>query len=291
MRFAVMEFEGITLVELPGWTDVYAGIAHLDTELAKRLLKYNTHNRAIRRAKVDELVRGFEADEWQLNGEACKFDSRGVMLDGQHRCTAITEVGEGAYPSVVVWGLESDSQETMDQVLKRGAFEQLTLAGIEADVTLAATIRVLIRWHDGLLFSAPRSSRVTNTNIVAWAKAHPGSVERLREFSARGYRRIIGCPPSVTMAVAHELDQIAPRTAEEFFSGLISPVGLPVGSPILALRSRLESILSSRANLPIRDLIGYYISAWNAVREGRSMAKVIGPRHGRWTPETFPVPQ
>lgn len=288
--FAKMEFEGMTLVELPGWSGVYAGVVHLDVDLAERMLKLNTHNRPIRLGKTAELKRSFEGEEWVLNGEACKFSYDNVMLDGQHRCTAVKEIGSGSYPSVVIWGLDPTSQETMDQVLKRGAFEQLILAGINADVTLGATIRLLIRWQDGLLFTAPRSSRVTNTNIVAWAKAHPDAVDRLHEYSRRGYRHIIGCPPSLSMAVAYHLDQLgAPRTVQEFYSGLVSPVGLPEGSPILALRSRLERIVTTRVRLPERDLIAYFISAWNAYREGRSMAMVLGPKNGRWTPSTFPV--
>lgn len=291
MGFRTIEFEDLSLVELPGWDGIYSCVAEVDVALADRLLERNTHNRHVRLGKVAELVRGFENGDWQLNGEALKFDWNGRMLDGQHRCKAIQERGDGAYPSVIIWGLDPRAQETMDQVLKRAAFEQMTLAGIEADVTLAATIRVLIRWTDGLLFAAPRSSRVTNTNIVSWALAHPDAIERLREFSARGYRRIIGCPPSITLAVAYQLDQIAPRTAQEFFSGLIAPVGMPSGSPILALRHRLERILATRVVLPDRDLIAYYVGAWNAYRDGRTMAQVVGPKGGRWTPETFPVPR
>jgi hypothetical protein len=291
MGFRTLEFEGLTLVELPGWSGVYSCVTEVDVAMADRLLERNTHNRHIRVSKTAELVRGFENGDWQLNGEAIKFDWNGVLLDGQHRCKAIKEVGEGAYPSVLIWGLDPKSQETMDQVLKRAAFEQMTLAGIDADATLAATIRVLIRWQDGLLFTAPRSSRVTNTNIVAWGLAHPDAIERLREFSARGYRRIIGCPPSITMAVAYRLDQIAPKTAQDFFSGLLSPVGIAEGSPILALRQRLERILATRYAVPDRDLIGYYIAAWNGYRDGRNMAQVLGPRGGKWLPETFPVPR
>lgn len=289
MAVSTMDFEGIRLIELPGWKGVYAGVGHLDVELSNRLLKLNTHNRPIRPGKVAELRRSFEGEEWVLNGEAVKISYDNVMLDGQHRCTAVKEIGDGAYPSVVIWGLDPTSQETMDQVLKRGAFEQLILAGINADVTLAATVRLLIRWQDELLFTAPRSSRVTNTNIVTWSKAHPEAVDRLHEFSRRGYRRIIGCPPSLSMAVAYRLDHIAPKTVTEFYSGLISPVGLEEGSPILALRSRLERIAATRERRPDRDMIAYFISAWNAYREGRPMAMVLGPKNGRWTPSTFPV--
>ncbi|MFC9432791.1 hypothetical protein [Nocardia sp. NPDC057030] len=278
-------------MELPGYEGIYSGIAHLNVGLADRLLELNTHNRRVRIGKVAELARGFRSGDWQLNGEALKFDRLGRMIDGQHRCTAVQEVGRGAYPSVVIWGLEPSSQETMDQGLQRTAFEMLTLAGVDADVTLAATIRLLIRWREGLLFSAPRSARVTNTSVVSWGKDNPEAIARLRELARRGYRRVIGTPPSVAMTVAFVLDQIAPKTLEEFYSGLISPVGLPDGSPILALRSRLERIVITRLDLPEREVIGYYLSAWNAFREGRSMAMMQGPRGGKWTPETFPVPK
>lgn len=282
-----IEFEGIPLIELPGADGIFGGVYPIDADLAKRLLGYNTHNRKPRPRKTAELRRAFEGDEWKLNGEAFKFSCDDVMLDGQHRAEAIIEVGRGAYPTVVIWGLDPDSQQTMDQGLQRLAFEQLTLSGIDVDATISAAMRVIIRWSDDLLFSG---TKVTTSNIVAWAQANPAGVARLREFKMRGYHRIIGCPPATSMAAAFRFDQIASETAAEFFDGLIEPLGLEKTSPIWALRQRLERISNTRQRVLEKDMLAYYVSSWNAYREGRTLLKMPGVKGGRWLPGTFPEP-
>ncbi|QIS10632.1 hypothetical protein [Nocardia arthritidis] len=287
-----MEFEGMKLAEIPPYVGVYAGIVDIDTDLARRLLKHNTHNRAIRPGKVAELVRVLGAGQWQFNGEAVKFDRDGTMRDGQHRCAAITELDSPtSFPTLVVYGLDAQSQETMDQGTKRQAYEQLTIAGIESDKTVAAAVRVLIRWREGLLFGDHKQADVTTSDIVAWAKANPGGMERFRELTARGYRRISGCPPSVSLAVAYRFAEIDTEWGYEFFDNLLKPFGLPEGSPVWALRSRLEQIVKRRQRVGDRNMIAYFVSAWNGFRDCRSMSFIPGPKGGIWTIENFPEPK
>lgn len=284
-----MDFEGVSLIELPGWEGVYAGIAPVDPDLAQRLMKLNTWNRKPRPSKTAELRRAFESDEWKLNGEAFKFSYENVMLDGQHRGQAIIDIGTGTYPSVIIWGLEPESQQTMDQGLQRLAFEQLTLAGIEADKTMSAAMRVIIRWSDELVFSG---TKITTSNIVAWATANPAAVARLDEFKIRGYHRIIGCKPAVSLAAAFRFDQIAPNATEEFFTGLIEPFTLDSKeSPIWALRKRLERISETRERVLEKEMLANFTMAWNAFREGRPLLRIGTPRGGRWLPDTFPEPR
>ncbi|MEC3952876.1 hypothetical protein VMT65_07530 [Nocardia sp. CDC153] len=287
-----MEFENIPLVEIPPYTGIYSGIAELDGYLALRLLEHNIGNRTLRAGKVAELVRVLHGGQWQFNGEAIKFDRHGTMRDGQHRCAAIVEADPAVpVPALIVFGLEPEAQETMDQGMKRQAFEQLTIAGIDSDKTLAAAVRVLIRWNEGLLFIDHKIADVTTGDVVAWAKANPDGFDMLRELSARGYRRITGCAPSVALAIAYRLAQIDPECAYVFFDSLLKPVGVPDGSPVWALRSRLEQIVKTRQRVPDRNMIGYFISAWNGFREGRAMAKISGPKGGVWTVATFPEPK
>lgn len=288
-----LEFEGMDLTEIPPYCGVFACIASIDKPLAEILLKYNTRNRTLSEAKALNIARAMQNGSWQFNGEAIKFDRGGVLNDGQHRLYAIANILEGgSYPSLILYGLTSESQLTMDQGAKRGAHEQLALTGANVDSTITAAIRILIRWQEGLLFGDQvRNGKIGTDDIVAWHERHPVGVEVLRDLGARGYRRILSVPPSISLAVAYRLQEIDQEWAAEFFNGLLTPVGLTEGSPILALRGRLERIGLMKEKVSERDYIAYLILAWNAFRELRKITKVQGPKGGAWTRETFPEPK
>lgn len=286
-----MIFQGMTLIEVPPFNGIYVGVVDLDRELALQLLELNTHNRKIRPLKVAELDRTLNSGHWRFNGEAVKFDTDAVMSDGQHRCQAIADGPAGvAYPTLVVFGVAPEAQETMDQGTRRGAYEQLQLAGVDADTTIAAAVRLLIRWDEGAFFRDWRTDNVTRDDIVAWAKQHPAAMARLREFGPRGYRHLFTVPPSVALAIAYRLHEIDDEWACRFFDAVRDGEGLHRGDPSLALRKRLLRLVATREKQAERDWIAYFVMAWNAFRDHRDMVKLQGPRGGAWTAATFPQP-
>ena len=94
--------------------------------------------------------------------------------------------------------------------------------------------------------------------------------------------------PSVTLAVMLHLRQIDGEAQREFAELLYTGAGLEVGSPILALRERLDRIREHRIKTPDREYIAFIVTAWNAWREGRRLVKLQRPRSGTWTRENFP---
>lgn len=62
--------------------------------MAQEYLKFNTENyRSVNNLRVMTYANDMKAGKWQLNGEGIKFDSNGVLLDGQHRLQAIVKAG------------------------------------------------------------------------------------------------------------------------------------------------------------------------------------------------------
>lgn len=72
----------------------------------------------------------------------------------------------------------------------------------------------------------------------------------------------------------------------EFFDSFASGANLPTHSPILALRNRLDKARKAREKLSDRDGMYYYITAWNAWIEHRSIIKLQRPT-GEWMPRHF----
>lgn len=285
-----VDFEGITLNHIPPYAGIYAGVAIIDKHLAERLLKSNTRNRPMREGKVSEYARAMRSGTWAFNAEAIKISSDGVLADGQHRLQAITWMDDDdpGYPLLVVYGLTPESQLTMDQGAKRTAHEQLALTGAEVDTTIAAAIRALIAWDTGLYFANRTRSIVGTDAIIAWAKERPEAVDAFHELSSRGYRKVVGLPPSITLACAYRFNEIDSDSTAEFFSGLVSPVGLTHGSPILALRHRMERVAITRERISAREFIAYTVTAWNHYRNGNRVATITRPRTGTWTEDNFP---
>jgi hypothetical protein len=262
----------------------------VDPAIAARWLEHNnSHNRELRQSRVDEYKREMLAGRWHFNGESIQFDKDGVLLNGQHRLWAIVDSG-CSQKFVIVRGLEPASQVTMDQGTRRTPAEQLELVGIKVDNTVAATIRVYLRWQQGRLFGDQVRVRTSTAEVVEWAQRNPDAIELIHGFTTAGIRRVPALP-SITLATALRFHEIDYEQAADFFSRLATGAELTTNSPILALRNRLLKVKEANTVLSQRDAIAYFIMAWNAERTGRQLAKLQRPKGAAWSTKNFPVPK
>ncbi len=266
-------------------------IVKLTPQDARRLLDRNTHNRPIIDSDVMKLASEMEAGRWQMNGEAIKIAEDGTILDGQHRLTGLSLLRDGtAIEFLLIRGLPAESQKTMDQGRKRSAADQMNLSGINADKTLAAAARVYIVWVEGLLFTDNKavSAEVTTPRIVEWSVENAEVMELLRR--ATPFRAIPAVRPSLSGAVYARLAEVnATADVDEFFQKLKDGIGLPEGSPLVALRNRLVRHASTRVKIADRDVIGMLVRTFNDWMSGRTYSKLQLPSGGRFTVENFPA--
>ncbi|GEE00230.1 hypothetical protein nbrc107696_46050 [Gordonia spumicola] len=264
-------------------------------QTARRVLAKNTRNRPINEHHVQQLIREMESGRWVYNGEAIKWSVDDVLLDGQHRLTALSRMPDD-FPGItflVVRGLPTSSQDTMDQGRKRTAGDQLSidgLVGASSQRIIAGAIRVYIEWVEGRFFGDRVRNRISNPEIVEWAHQHPVEMAMLRDIAGERLRRI-KARPSVTVAVMLMLRQVDGEAQRAFCESLITGASLDPGNPILALRDRLERINQQKVITSDRDLVGFFLVAWNAWRDGKSLGKLQRPKSGAWTLDTFPEPK
>lgn len=274
----------------PLTTGITHNIERVTPVMAARWIeKHNSNNRTISKSRVAGYAAEMAAGRWTFNGETIQFDRDGVMLNGQHRCQAIIETGL-TQTFLIVRGLDPQTQVTMDQGTRRAPHEQLMISGVAADSTVAAAIRVYLQWRTGRLFGDQIRNRIGTGEVVQFALDNPGHVDRLRTLNVAATRRIFRTP-SITLAVALRLYEIDDYDAGVFLHGLSNGADLPSDSPILALRNRFLKAETDHVRLNIRDVIGMFITAWNAFREGRSLQKMQRPKGGTWTIENFPEPK
>lgn len=262
--------------------DVDPGLA------AKWLEGFNDRNRPLLEAKARGYAADMKAGRWEFNGEAIIFAEDGHLSDGQHRLWAVV-LSETSQRFVIVEGTSRRSQATVDLGQARSAKHQLAVLGTEVSNSMAAAIRVYIQWQTGRLFGDNRDKKVSTPQIVQWAEGNHERVEVLRRLEATTGRASF-VAPRVIMAVGLALHEIDADDAADFLGRLVSGTGLEAGSPILALRNRLQKVRVDRLMVPERDLIGAFVQAWNAYRDQRPILKIQRPRGASFSPDTFPVP-
>lgn len=241
-------------------------------DLAKQLLKRNTRNRKLRERAVGDYARDMKTGRWAVNGEALKIARNGDVLDGQHRLYAVV-AAEVAVDMFIVIGLDPAAQETMDSGRKRTAGDVLALRGETNFTTLAAVLRRVWAWQQGdHRFKARQTP--TTAECTSLLAEHP-ELRRSAEIANRVRSQFPHIPQSVLGTCHFLFNAIDPAECAWFFQRLADGAELPVGHPVLALRTRVTSERLDSVRLSEDRFMAYLIRTWNACRDGRELARLV----------------
>lgn len=106
---------------------------------AQHLLSNNTRNRKISDKRVANYVTLINEGEFKFNHQGIAIDENGVLLDGQHRLTAIVKSGKSVN-MLVTRGLPPEVMDTIDRSDKRTYAQTLQLDG-HKNATLISSIK------------------------------------------------------------------------------------------------------------------------------------------------------
>lgn len=265
---------------------ITAEFAYVTPDLARMWLATNTNNRPLRRNLVKQYGREFTEDRWQFNGEPVQFSDDGTLLNGQHRLSSIAE-SEVAVWLLVVRGLPTRSQDTMDGGSKRNAADVLHLTGeydgVRDSRAVAAAARVALSFATG-------RTDLSKTEVAEFVAEHPDLVAACSR--AAGYRDIPGTTPSAVAYAYWKLSAVDAEQCEVFFSRLAGGHNLPVGSPILALsRALIREGLRGNSLATRAERISLIFNAWNAWRRGDTREFIRVNRDRRTNRVLIPVPK
>lgn len=241
-------------------------VVHVTPVIAKEWLNRNTHNRTLRPNKVAEFARDIQAGDWVMNGETIKFDTGGVLLDGQHRLSAIVKA-DTSVDLLVVTGLDPATQRTMDAGAKRTTGDAFKLNDEKHAALLAALVRRVWAWERGD-YKLSMNAAPTITEAQNFLSANP-ALRRSAEIGSR-VRNQFKYAPASTTGVAHFLfNRISPDETAWFFTRLADGAELSTGHPILTLRKRLLSDSEGVRKVTDASQLATLIRAWNAMRAGQ----------------------
>ena len=274
----------------PAAAEPTVSIEVVTPEQAHEYLGYNTHNRNLRGRPASAFAADMANGDFLLNGETIKFATDGTLLDGQHRLAAIVESGV-AIRTIIVRGLPSATQETMDGGMKRTFPDVLKLRGEVNYITLATTIRAVAKWEAGIRgrTDGGSSGPFTNAQLFRVLDTYPwlrdGCILTAKTATS------VGLPGRVGGLLWWLCMRISPEDTEAFFDRLNSDENHKSGDPIYELRKAIQNNSAGiRGERTGRYLLAISIKAWNKYRDGETVG-VLKFRPGGANPERFPEPR
>lgn len=252
--------------------------------------------RAITKRKVNGYASAMTRGQWMVTHQAIGIDPDGVLVDGQHRLTAVVQAGVPV-DMMVAYDVPRETFAVLDTGTARTTAATLHIAGIPDANSAAAAARMILTYDQiGGTRKPPHSdirANTTTTDVLSFMDSPRGETLRgalgvgrslATSFSKYGMRTWM----SAAVAV---IDETTPDTQvrAEFLDKMHSGAMLSERSPILTFRRWVISDTGyARADRSYRTAIGMaaIIKTWNAYTMGTDLA-LIRMVPGR---QTWPLP-
>lgn len=257
---------------------------------AREYLESNTSNRPLVERRVATLMTAIERGDWMENGDAIKFNGDGTLLDGQHRLAAIAR-GRKAVRTLVIRGLTSESQETMDIGASRTVGNMLAIRGHQWPNQKAAVARQLWTYErSGIVLASQAGINVdpTPAELIEIVESRTDIMDWIKfGASIRHADRSLGLTDTVVASLAIIFAGLSDEDdAKAFFNQLVTPAHQTDATAVL--RKRLVQHGFHNPIAP-KMRLALTIKAWNNWIAGDKPTRLTW-RAGGAHQEPFPTP-
>lgn len=261
--------------------------------IARKWLSGNVDNRKLRESRVVWLSRLLIDGEWELTGDAIVFDDQGVLINGQHRLSAVV-VADVSARFVVLRGVPASSQEVMDQNLSRSLGDQLHRRGVPNQNVVASALQWLYHMQyseeTGNVNYADNSLRPSFRQLLTLFEKNIEITDHTNSVSKLAYYTKVRQGP--TLGIKYRLHQIDPDETDVFFSRWQEGIHEGKNDPIWRLREFCLMDASSHKTLgraPAYRYVALVLKAWNYWRDGQTIERLNWTYSGT-KKEAWPVP-
>jgi len=123
------------------YKDVVAEIVFVTPEMAAEMVSCNyENNRQIIKSNLLDISRMMKNNQFVLSPDALLFDTSGVLLNGQHRTTAVVETGLGQW-FVVLRNVSHDVGNIVDTGKSKTMSDRINFRGVDMTRKECSTIR------------------------------------------------------------------------------------------------------------------------------------------------------
>jgi hypothetical protein len=246
--------------------------------------------RSVRDDAVERFKKDMLGGRWATDYSPYRFDKHGKLIDGQHRLWAIVEANVILTEQAVVFGMDPNDYETLDQGTKRTFADTLKYYGYTNTLLLSALTYRYWYWKKSQDMRKGNVKPVQH-ELLPLVRAHEDEMSAALKVGSR----ITGHVKPITNSVASLCFMLCNRVdegdAKEFFDRLIDGQGLIDGDPIYALRNRwAPNAAKKRDKTPDWVQGAHILKAWNYYRDGKQV-ELLSWRAGGAKPEPFPQPK
>ena len=245
---------------------------------AEEMLQANTSNRPLSKPVVRSFAEAMRRGDWKVTHQGIAFDTRGVLVDGQHRLAAVLEA-DLPVEMTVFTEVPADTFDVLDTGKRRNAADALAIEGEKSTVVLASMLRIVWlyeqrpegTWSGG-------SARVSNHQILQVLEEHP----EVRDFLVLGDRigTETGMIKTAAGAASYLVDQANPGVdLDAWFEGVSEGAGLVKTDPRLRFRNTMLRMAREQAGHTqrrrnTREHVLLYVKAFNAWAQGQSLSQL-----------------
>jgi hypothetical protein len=225
--------------------------------IAKAWLDMNTRNRKPSSVIVGAYARDMKAGRWMLTADPIRFDTKGNLIDGQHRLLACIQ-SESHFPSLVAYGLPAEAQDFIDCGKRRSVADMLSLNGHHNTLILTSLLRWLVALKKGLPSS--RTVSLTHTEAAELLQKHPRTHASVRQASG-----VLGVPASIVACIHYVGTNFLDKAdrADAFVEVLKTGIPDYSGDPVHMLRERILKLRTTRDILRKDDIGPAGCHVWN----------------------------
>jgi hypothetical protein len=256
---------------------ILTGSVLVTPKMAENWLSRSNNIRNLMEPTVLLYAENMSKGQWEFNGETIKFNNKGELIDGQHRCAACVRSGK-SFMTSVVYGVESADNvdrgklRTPDQLIKARGLS------VKNSITMSAMINFLHAYNDvgskGFVTVGHGKHPLTMTDRLAFAEENQDELNASIDVTAR-VRNIFN-QPSLHSALHFLFSKTAGQShADDFYEKLITGVGLSGDDPIYHLREKLIKIRTEKGkHREINPYAGLVIKVWNYYVGGNKILRL-----------------
>lgn len=253
----------------------------VDRELASDLLSLNIHNRPLKQGTIDSYTEEMKKGKWKSNGDTIRISRTGVLLDSQHRLTAVIKSGVILPDQIIVCGLDDDVFDTIDTGRQRSAGDAVAIIGYKNYNTIAGATKLIMAYKDKSikLINDGTRRRYTNQEVTAYLreKLDEDLIQECASIGNKCANKVKFFSSSTYAAFTYLFSEKSREMALLFMELLTSGANMSKThhSPIFLLRSKLISLQKMNAALSTIDKYALLIKAWNLFRKQKEVGQLV----------------
>lgn len=184
---------------------------------------------------VQAYVADMLAGRWRENGDTLKQDADGLLLDGQHRLTAIVRSGVSLWLPVAK-GVDPEVFSTIDVGRKRSPGDIMSIGGFPNGKHMASLARLLMSIERSHEIGTIGIHKYSPEELLVFARANTEEMELALSLLSRLRNMKPNAAIAAALAYLHRFNEAG---AAEFTISIIDGAGLGANTAVLTLRNRL----------------------------------------------------